>query len=123
VSTFIRTARDAEELLLPLFEAADGDIAAALHLDGGQRLIGVGEHRLDGDALPVRALLSEALRLGGVGLVLGLRRGEGGSDPSEADQAAARELADTARSLGIRLFDLLVFAEGEGRSFRDLGLL
>jgi DNA repair protein RadC len=55
--------------------------------------------------------------------VLGLRRGEGGPDPTEADQGAARELADTARSLGIRMFDLLVFTGGEGRSFRDLGLL
>jgi DNA repair protein RadC len=92
-----------------------------LYLDSDQRLIQVGEYR-DGGTSP-RTILSEALRLGAVGIIIGRNHPTGDSAPSETDVEAARELADMGRSLGIRLFDQLIFAGDETRSFRALGLL
>lgn len=120
-SIFVRTAEDAAGLLAPLFEGGEGELIAVLYLDSAQRLIQVGEYREE--ALPTRAIVTEALRLFAEALIVGRNHPNGDTAPSEADVQAARELADTARTLGIRLFDELIFAGGEMRSFRELGLL
>ena len=98
---------------------------AVLYLDGDRRLIDVVELSGEGDdgGLPVRAIVADAVRLGAEAIVLGSMHADGDPAPGEADRAAARMLADSARTLGIRLFDHLIFAGGEVRSFRELGLL
>ena len=47
----------------------------------------------------------------------------GDPSPSRADIEATRRLAEAAAALGIRLHDHLIFAGGDCRSFRALGLL
>ena len=124
-SAIVATARDAAALLAPVLAPAGAGAVAILHLDAERRLIGIGGHEAEEDpgTLPIRAIIAEALRLGAEGIVLGRNRPDGDASPGEAEREAARALADTARSLGIRLFDLLVFSAGEVRSFRELGLL
>ena len=98
---------------------------AVLHLDAEGRVLGLGRFPGEGDEaeLPLRAIVAEALALGAEALVVGDNHPSGDPTPSPADYEATRALAETARRLGIRVRDHLVFAGGEMRSFRELGLI
>ena len=71
----------------------------------------------------MRAIFAAGLRHGAEGLVIAHNHPSGDPEPSRADIEATRRLADVAAALGIRLHDHLIFAGGECRSFRELGLL
>ncbi|HEX8642049.1 MAG TPA: JAB domain-containing protein [Allosphingosinicella sp.] len=122
----VGTARDAAELLAPLFALASAEKLAVIHLDGERRVIGVEESAVasaEAVELPIREIVGAALRLGSAGLVIGHNHPSGDPRPSSADIEATRRLAQTAANLGIMLHDHLVFAGGACRSFRELGLL
>ena len=122
----IVSARDAADLLAPLFADAEGERLAVLHLDGERRLIALDTHDVAGAdeiELPMRAIFAAALGHDALGLVVAHNHPSGDPSPSRADKAATRRLADTAASLGIVLHDHLIFAGGECRSLRELGLL
>ena len=124
-SAVIRTAADAAALAQAHLAGAEGETIVVLHLTRERRVIAVscfpGERaRVD---LPLRGIMEEALRLGGEGLVVAHNHPSGDPEPSEADLEATRELAATARSLGIVLHDHLVFGGAEWRSLRQMGLL
>ena len=122
----IGTARDAANQFAPLFAATENEKLAVLHLDAGRRMIAcdewpVGERHAVG--LPLRDILAAALKWDAVGLVIAHNHPSGDPQPSEADIEATRQLAEAAATLDIRLHDHLIFAGGECRSFRELGLL
>lgn len=122
----VATARDAADLLEPLFADAEGEKLAVLHLDPDRRMIALEEHatgELDALTLPIRAIFASALSLGTHALVIAHNHPSGNPEPSAADIDATRRLAETAANLGIRLDDHLIFAGGDCRSFRQLGLL
>ncbi|HEV2746713.1 MAG TPA: JAB domain-containing protein [Allosphingosinicella sp.] len=122
----IATAQAAAGLLGPLFASWEGEVVAALHLGGGRRLLAVTVDEAGGRSeveLPVRSILQRALRLGALAIIVAHNHPSGDPDPSEADRAATRTLADAAAKVGIRLHDHLIFGGGEWRSFRALGLL
>ncbi|MDQ4087865.1 MAG: JAB domain-containing protein [Pseudomonadota bacterium] len=122
----IGTARDAADLLEPLFAGAAGEKLAVLHLDRERRVIALDERPLgshEAVLLPMREIIDSALRLGGEGLVIAHNHPSGDPRPSRADIDATRRLAETAAQLGIQLHDHLIFAGGGCRSFRELGLL
>jgi len=121
----IVTARDAADLLAPLFAGRGGEMLAVLHLDAQQRLIALDEVSAGADAvdLPMREIFTAALNHGAAGLVIAHNHPSGDSRPSPADVAATRRLAETAAALDIVVHDHLIFAGGECRSFRALGLL
>lgn len=96
------------------------------HLDARQKLIALTVEepgQCDAVQLPVRAMLSTALRLGAVSLIVAHNHPSGDPTPSEADRGATRALAAAAGGVGIRIDDHLIFAGAECRSFRALGLL
>ena len=74
-------------------------------------------------ALPIRAIVADALRLDSAGLILAHCHPSGDPEPSAADIAATRRLSEMGAQLGLSLHDHLIFAGGECRSFRALGLL
>jgi DNA repair protein RadC len=121
----IRTAADAAALAEPLLASVEGERIVVLHLTGDRRVISVAEY--EGEAahadLPMRRIMAEALRLGSEGLVVAHNHPSGDPEPSAADLSATRELTATVRSLGIALHDHLIFAGGEWRSLRQMGLL
>jgi DNA repair protein RadC len=121
----IDTARNAADLLAPLFEGRADEAIAVVHLDGGRRVLAVTHY--DGEArsaaLPFRAIVREALRLGSAALVLAHNHPGGAHGPSEEDLAVTRRLAQVIEPLGIRLHDHLIFAGNDCLSFRGLGLL
>lgn len=122
----IVTARDAADLLAPLFAGAEGEKLAVLYLDRERRVIAVDAHAVaeaDEIALPMRAIFTAALRCEAVGMVIAHNHPSGDPRPSRADKAATRRLAETAAALGIVLHDHLIFAGDECGSFRQLGLL
>jgi DNA repair protein RadC len=122
----VATARDAADLLAPLFAQGEREKLVVLHLDSDRRLIEVDEHpacAADAATLPMRTIFSASLRHGAEGLVIAHNHPSGNPEPSRADIEATRRLAEVAAALGIRLHDHLIFAGGECRSFRELGLL
>ena len=122
----IVTARDAADLLAPLFADRTGELLAIVHLDAAQRLISVDERPAAGAGavdLPMREIFGAALRRGAAGLILAHNHPSGDPRPSRADVEATRRFAETAENLGIRLHDHLIFAGGECLSFREMGLL
>ena len=122
----IATARDAADLLGPLFADRPGEMLAVLHLDSDRRLIALDESpagAADGVDLPIREIFRVALNRGAAGIIVAHNHPSGDAQPSRADVAATRRLAETGLTLGIVVHDHLIFAGGECRSFRDLGLL
>ena len=122
----IATADEAAALLRPFFEGAQEERVAVLHLGPGREVIGVTREASGGAGdveLPVGAIVGNALRLGAEAIIVGHNHPSGDAAPSGEDVAATRQLADAAAAVGVRLVDHLVFAGGECRSFRALGLL
>jgi DNA repair protein RadC len=119
----VDTARQAAELLAPHLTGENGPAVAALLLDAGRHLIEVALPGADGPALPVRDILSAALRSGAEEVIVGLGRPTGDPMPTDDERASARRLADAATAVGVRLTDFFIFAGGDCRSFRELGLL
>jgi DNA repair protein RadC len=122
----VATARDAADLLAPLFAESEREKLVVLHLDSNRRLIEVDEHpagAADETGLPLRAIFAAGLRHGAEGLVIAHNHPSGDPEPSRADIEATRRLAEMAAALDMRLHDHLIFAGGQCRSFRELGLL
>jgi DNA repair protein RadC len=122
----VATARTAAELLAPCFDSRESGAVAALHLGPRQGLLATTLAGMGGGGevdLPVREILAAALRAGAVSLIVAHSSASGDPMPGEKERAAARGLAEAAAAAGLRLADYFVFAEGECRSFRQLGLL
>jgi DNA repair protein RadC len=124
----ILTARDAADLLAPLFGDADanGETLAVVHLDRDRRLIAIDMHPVteaDGIVLPMREIFGAALRHDATGMVIAHNHPSGDARPSRADIEATRRIAEAADALGIVLHDHLIFAKDDCQSLRQLGLL
>ena len=121
----IDTARDAASLLAPLFDGSWTEAIGIAHLDAGRKVLAVAAFDGDADsaAMPFRAIVEEALRLGSAALVLAHNHPGGAPGPSGEDLAVTRRLARVVEPLGIRLHDHLIFAGDGCLSLRGLGLL
>jgi DNA repair protein RadC len=122
---YVRSPKEAQEMLAPCFRGSEDEKIALLHLDGNRQVLALCEYPGSTDAadLPLRAIIEEALRLGSTELIVAHNHPSGDPQPSVADLMASRRLSETARNLGLRLVDHLIFAGEESRSLRDLGLL
>ena len=122
----IRTAREAADLLAPIFEGAARERLAILFLDSERRLVGRSETQGGDQAaidLPLRPIIADALRFDASGLILAHNHPSGDPTPSDADITATRRLARVASELGIQVHDHLIFAADDCKSFRALGLI
>ena len=121
----IKTARDAVDYLQPFFLAGAVEKLAIVHLDTNQRIIDITE--VQGCSveveLPLRRVIAAALGAGASALILAHNHPSGDPAPSKADVEATQRLTKVAEPLGISIYDHLIFAGGESRSFRALGLL
>ncbi len=122
----VRTARDAACLFEARLAGCRREALLVAHLAGDRRLLRLSEER-QGEAsrimLPVRSIIADAMRLESAGLILAHCHPSGEPEPSEADIVATRKLRELGEALGVALHDHLIFAGGECRSFRALGLL
>jgi DNA repair protein RadC len=122
----IGTPSEAARVLAPLFAQARGEMVAVIHLDPDHRLLAISIEQvgaLDEVELPIRAILTKALRIGSQAIVVAHNHPSGDPNPSSADEAATRALASAAATADIRLHDHIIFGGGDSRSFRSLGLL
>jgi DNA repair protein RadC len=126
VFPIVRTARDAADIVGPLFAELREEKLSVLHLDAERRLLGLVEGGLEAHGkvnLPIRSIVADALRFGTASIVLAHNHPSGEASPSRADVEATRRLAGVLAELGIALQDHLVFANARISSFRALGLL
>ena len=126
VFPIVATARDAANLVEPIFAGLSEEKLAVLHLDAGRRLLGLAEGRVGAEAevnLPIRSIVGDALRFGSAGLILAHNHPSGNETPSAADVEATRRLAAVLSELDVELHDHLVFAGKRISSFRALKLL
>jgi DNA repair protein RadC len=120
----IWTAQDAANVCARYFVDCPQGRLVVLHLDHERRLIHLGlEEPPTAAQLPVRTILTDAIRYGAAGFVVAYCRGSGALEPAEAELAAVSGLAEAAAGLGLTLHDHLICAAGEWRSLRGLGLL
>ncbi|PWG01878.1 JAB domain-containing protein [Sphingosinicella humi] len=122
----VRTARDAACLFEPRLVGRRREALLIAHLAGERRLLRLteeGRGEAGRIALPVRAIIADAMRLESAGLILAHCHPSGEPEPSHADIVATRKLRELGAALGLTLHDHLIFAGGECRSFRALGLL
>ncbi len=122
----IDTLNAARSLFAPALQSARNERLHVAHLDADDALIGLRLQYSKGSptvALPLRAIIGDALRLKSVTLLLAHNHPSGDPTPTPADILATRHLVQAARPLGICVRDHLVFGGGDVRSFRMLGLL
>jgi DNA repair protein RadC len=119
--TTVRTPADAVRIATPLLRGpADGRLVAVAG-DRASRLLGaVVVPGADAHAapFPVREVLAETLRRGGVTLALVHRHEPDHPDPLPADCAATAAVARAAAHCGVRLLDHLVLAGSDWSSVR-----
>jgi DNA repair protein RadC len=126
VFPIVATARDAADLVGPIFAALREEKLVVLHLDDGRRLLGLAEGEVEAEAevnLPIRSIVADTLRFGSTGLVLAHNHPSGDEAPSARDVEATRRLAAVLSELGVALHDHLIFAGPRISSFRALKLL
>jgi DNA repair protein RadC len=117
---------DAAALLEPRFSGRGrAERIEVAHLCSAGRVLGFthGEGCRTGAELPARAILHAALEWNSAALVIAHNHPSGDPTPSRDDLDATCRFAATARMLGIRVIDHIIFAGSDWRSFRALGLL
>ena len=97
----------------------------AAFLDAELRLVSVNSiaGKSDEVEISVCEVLREAVKQDAHAVVLAHNHPSGKAQPSRADQALTRQVANVCEQLGIVLIDHLIFGEGEPYSFRDKGVL
>ena len=102
-----------------------GEQLIVAHVDNAARCIHV-EQYSGGPAavgLPVRDIMTDALRLGSAGVILAHNHPSGDATPSEADFRATRKLARAGEVIDLIVLDHLIFANRDCRSMRRMGLI
>ena len=112
-SSFVPDDAATEKLLVAHLDRS----AQCIHLD-----------RFDGETgsvgLPVRAIVTDAARLGSAGVVLAHNHPSGDACPSFADCRATRALSQAGEAIDLTVLDHLIFgADGQCHSMRRMGLL
>ncbi len=95
-------------------------------VDAKNRLVGwepLARGTVDQIAVYVRDVMHTAIRFQAQGVVLVHNHPGGGTEPSREDRAFTARVAEAARTMGIRLLDHVIVAEGGHFSFRTGGLL
>jgi DNA repair protein RadC len=96
-----------------------------IHFDTSRSILAVADYPGEPTRvfIPLRTIISDALKHKTAGLILSHNHPSGDPTPSAADIAATRTLARAVEPLGIRLHDHIVSGAGQSVSFRTLGLI
>ena len=95
------------------------------HTDSQGRCLHLARYPGDecGAHLPIREILSDAVKHGSSGIVLAHNHPSGDARPSESDRRATRRLACAAEAIDCTILDHLIFGGTDCSSFRQIGLL
>ncbi|WP_010183307.1 JAB domain-containing protein [Sphingomonas sp. PAMC 26605] len=120
---------DLPEAVLALFRpiaAVAREVAMVGYFDPKWRLLGMRElsaGSIDAVAIPLRAIVADALALDCALAVLAHNHPSGDPTPSDADYRLTRRVAQALQFIDVVLFDHLVIAADSYSSFRARGLL
>ena len=122
----IKTDEDVARLMRPIFEGMQHEECWVLYLTSSNRLIErqrVSQGGVQATVVDHRLIVKRALELLSTQIIMVHNHPSGAAEPSVADKALTRKVADAAALFDIRLLDhLIISAEGE-YSFRRNGLL
>jgi DNA repair protein RadC len=126
VETQLSTPQRTAAFFRPLLKPCRFEHCIAIHFNADWHVIdttyvtsGAGSYA----HMPVRQLVEEALACDASAVVLVHNHPSGIAEPSDADCALTRRVADTLHALDIRLVDHVIVAGSRWTSFRELGLL
>ena len=112
------------ELLAPYFFGARNEMAYLVCLDAKNKLIAC-KKLSEGDAVATqfspRTVMAAALACNATTVVLAHNHISGIALPSASDKATTRQIYETLRGVGIRLFDHYIFVDGDMVSMRQSG--
>ena len=96
-----------------------------VHFDLSKAVLAI--HHYRGDVahivVPLRTIISDAVKLGTAGLLLSHNHPSGDPTPSESDLTMTLQVRDAAQVLGINLHDHLIIGKSRELSFRSQGYL
>lgn len=109
----------------PCFAQSTRESLWVAHVDNQSRCIHLASYAGSEEAvdIPVRAIISDAIKFDSAGIVLAHNHPSGVVTPSRSDKVATRALALAAEAIDLTVVDHLVFAGSDCASFRRLGLL
>lgn len=122
----IRTAADAAGLLSPRLRDAQQETFWALLLDTRHRVLAewpVSRGGLDQVAVNPRDVFQPALEYRAAAVLVAHNHPSGDAEPSPADIALTRRLAEAAQLLGIRFLDHIIIGDGVFISLAEKGQL
>jgi len=122
----VSSPADAWRFLRPHLEGLSHEEVHALYLSGGHRLIRwhcVAKGGPASAAVSPGEILAPALRCGASAVVLAHNHPSGSPVPSRADRELTRQLARSARQVGLEVLDHLVIGAGGYRSLAEEGIL
>jgi DNA repair protein RadC len=101
------------------------ELLLVAHVDSATRCLHVEQYEGEPASveLPVRAIVTDALRLGSAGVVVAHNHPSGDARPSEADYRATRKLARAGEAIDLIILDHLIFTDQDCSSMRRMGLL
>lgn len=123
---YIRSNKDAQELLLPRFVGRQEEMVYALLLDAKGKCLAVElvhEGSVNAAEVHLRKIVALAIRANAAGLILAHNHPGGVSTPSQEDVLTTRHMQTTLEAMEIQLVDHLVFADRDFTSMRQTGLL
>ena len=102
------------------------EVFCCLYLDSRHRVIGFEElfrGTIDGAHVHPREVARQALAHNAAAVILAHNHPSGVAEPSQADRAITRRLAEALALLDIRVLDHVIVGDGTTESFAELGLL
>ncbi len=125
-STTFSSPGDTKIFLQIQMAGAEREIFACLFLDNRHRLIHYDAlffGTIDGASVHPREVVKAALHHNAAAIILAHNHPSGVAEPSQADRAITKRLADALQLIDIRILDHLIIGEGEPVSFAERGLL
>ena len=123
---YIRSNKDAQELLLPRLMGRREELVYVLLLDAKGKCLAVElvhEGSVNASEVNLRKIAALAIRANAAGLILAHNHPGGVSTPSQEDVLTTRHMQTTLEAMEIQLVDHLVFADRSFTSMRQTGLL
>jgi len=118
--------RDSAAFLRAWLKLRPYEVFAALFLDNRHRVIAVEElfrGTIDGASVHPREVVRRALAHNAAALIVAHNHPSGVAEPSAADLALTRRLADALALIDVRVLDHFIVGDGEPLSLAERGLL
>ena len=123
---YIRSSEDVSALLMHTFKEYETEHFKAVLLttkNEVRKIHEVSHGGLDGTEAVPRDVLKQAVREGAAAIIVAHNHPSGDPEPSRADIALTKRLAEAAQIVGIALLDHVIFGDGRHVSLKERGLM